>query len=107
MRDICTRLLKKAGHEVLHASNGNDAVDIYASKRPDGVLLDVSMPGLNGLETLQAIRLIDPNARVAMLTAYSDHEMVARAIGLGARDYVTKPFQRDRLLAAVERLVAS
>lgn len=89
------------------ASNGRDAVDKYVSDEPDAVLLDVSMPGLDGLETLQAIRLIDPNARVAMLTSYSEHAMVVRAIGLGARDYITKPFQRDRLLAAVARLIAS
>ncbi len=104
---MCTRLLRKAGHEVVVASNGRDAVDKYVSDEPDAVLLDVSMPGLDGLETLQAIRLIDPNARVAMLTSYSEHAMVVRAIGLGARDYITKPFQRDRLLAAVARLIAS
>ena len=103
---MCTRLLRKAGHEVVHASNGRDAIDMYVANEPDGVLLDVSMPGLDGLETLQAIRLIDPNARVAMLTSYSERVMVVKAISLGARDYITKPFQRDRLLEAVERLVA-
>ena len=107
MRDMCSRILKKAGYDVVLASNGTIAVDVYATERPNAVLLDVSMPGLDGLETLQAIRLLDPNARVAMLTSYSEHAMVVRAIGLGARDYITKPFQRDRLLAAVSRLVAS
>lgn len=69
------------------------------------MLLDVSMPGMDGLATLQALRKVDPQAKVAMLTSYRETDVVKRAIALGARDYVVKPFEAARLLAAVQKLV--
>jgi len=99
------RLLVKAGHEVIEADSGAAALERYGAERSDGVLLDVSMPGLDGLHTLAALRKIDPEARVAMLTSYREKDVVQQAIKLGARDYVIKPFEAARLLTAVERLV--
>jgi two-component system chemotaxis response regulator CheY len=107
VRSLCARLLVKAGHQVVQASSGADAIRLYAEERFDAVLLDVSMPELDGLATLQALRERDPNARVAMLTSYKETEIVRQAIALGARDYVAKPFQQERLLAAVTRLVGA
>ena len=104
VRDICARLLLKAGHDVVQAATGDDALRLYRDFQPDCVLLDVSMPGLDGLATLQALRTIDPTARIAMLTSHNDRAIVESAIALGARDYVAKPFQRERLIAAVQRL---
>lgn len=106
VRALCVRLLVKAGHDVAQAETGADAIKQYGQQRFDGVLLDVSMPGLDGLHTLEALRKVDPQARVAMLTSYREREVVQQAIQLGARDYVVKPFDPARLLAAVERLVA-
>jgi two-component system, chemotaxis family, chemotaxis protein CheY len=105
VRALCVRLLAKAGHQVIEASNGADALKLYQHQPFDAVLLDVSMPELDGLATLQALRKLDPHARVAMLTSYKETDVVRQAIVLGARDYVAKPFQHERLLAAVEKLV--
>lgn len=105
VHDLCDRVLTKAGHQVVHARSGRDAVTMYQQDRPDAVLLDVAMPGFDGFSTLQALRELDPGARVAMLTSHHEHAVVRRAIEMGALDYVAKPFQRERLLAAVERLV--
>lgn len=107
VHDLCERLLTKAGYHVLHARSGHDAVAQYVDQRPDAVLLDVSMPGFDGLSTLRALRELDPGARVAMLTSHHEYSIVRRAIELGALDYVAKPFQRERLLAAVQRLVGA
>ncbi|MER3420374.1 MAG: two-component system response regulator [Chloroflexota bacterium] len=105
MRMRCARLLQEEGHEVLEAANGREAVEIYQTHRPDAVLMDITMPEMDGLEALRAIRTIDPQARVAMLTAMGQQAIVIEAIKCGARDFVLKPFERERVLAAVAKLI--
>ncbi len=105
MRMRCARLLQEEGHEVLEAANGREAVEIYQAHRPDAVLMDITMPEMDGLEALRAIRAIDPHARVAMLTAMGQQAIVIEAIKCGARDFVVKPFERERVLAAVAKLI--
>ena len=106
VRMVCRRHLEAAGHEVLEATDGAEAVKEYDLHRPAAVLLDLLMPEMDGLSALRAIRELDPNARVAMLTAEHDVERVTDAIQLGARDYVVKPFRPERLIQAVDRLLA-
>lgn len=98
-------ILALAGHLVLEASDGEEAVNTFRMKRPDAVLLDDAMPILSGLETLQAIRKIDPDAKVAMLTGYADSEKVREARDNGAVDFVLKPYTNQRLLTAIDRMV--
>ena len=105
MRLRCARLLQEEGHEVLEAANGREAVEVYQTHRPDAVLMDITMPEMDGLEALRAIRAIDPQARVAMLTAMGQQAIVIEAIKCGARDFVVKPFERERVLAAVAKLI--
>lgn len=105
MRMRCARLLQEEGHEVLEAANGREAVEVYQAHRPDAVLMDITMPEMDGLEALRAIRAIDPQARVAMLTAMGQQAIVIEAIKCGARDFVVKPFERERVLAAVAKLI--
>jgi two-component system chemotaxis response regulator CheY len=105
MRMRCARLLQEEGHEVLEAANGREAVEVYQTHRPDAVLMDITMPEMDGLEALRAIRAIDPHARVAMLTAMGQQAIVIEAIKCGARDFVVKPFERERVLAAVAKLI--
>ena len=88
------------------AENGRLAVESYTRDRPDAVLLDITMPEMDGLEALSAIRAIDPTARVAMLTAMGQQSIVMDAIKRGARDFVIKPFAPDRVLGAVVKLLA-
>jgi two-component system chemotaxis response regulator CheY len=107
MRVRAARVLEDAGHEVAQAGNGVEAVEHYAVWQPDAVLLDITMPEMDGLTALKEIRKIDPSARVAMVTAMGQQTIVMEALRSGARDFVLKPFQPERVLAAVRRLVAA
>ena len=106
VRDLCARMLSVRGHEVLGVGSGAEAVALYGELRPDAVLLDVDMPGMDGLATLGAIRALDPEARVAMLTGNAGGGTIRGALALGARDYVLKPFHGRRLAEALVRLLA-
>ena len=106
MRLRAAKLLVDAGHTVLEAENGRLAVEVYTRERPDAVLLDITMPEMDGLEALSEIRRFDPSARVAMLTAMGQQSIVMDAIKRGARDFVVKPFAPDRVLSAVSKLLA-
>jgi two-component system, chemotaxis family, chemotaxis protein CheY len=105
MRMRCARLLQEHGHEVIEASNGREAVEAYQAEKPDAVLMDITMPEMDGLEALRAIRSQDPGAKVAMLTAMGQQAIVIEAVKSGAKDFVVKPFERERVLAAVDKLV--
>jgi two-component system chemotaxis response regulator CheY len=107
MRLRATKLLVDAGHEVFQAENGRLALEVYLRERPDCVLMDITMPEMDGLEALSQIRANDPHARVAMLTAMGQQSIVLDAIKRGARDFVVKPFAPDRVLAAVNKLLAA
>ncbi len=106
MRIRAARVLTEAGHTVVEAENGQVAVEAYLREQPDCVLMDITMPEMDGLQSLDEIRRRDPGARVAMLTAMGQQPIVLDAIKRGARDFVVKPFQPDRVLAAVDRLLA-
>ena len=107
VRSLCKNILERAGHLVIEATDGIEAVKIYEEHRPGAVLLDLMMPGMDGLSALREIRKIDPEARVAMFTAHRERDQVMRAIELGAKDYVVKPFHADRLVQAVNKLLTS
>lgn len=107
MRLRCTRLLTDAGYDVIEACNGAEAIDLYKSDKPDGVLLDITMPKMDGIITLQEIKKIDSNARVAMLTAMGQRTMVVNAMKAGAIDFVVKPFDSSRVLNTVQKLINS
>ena len=106
MRLRAVKLLAEAGYTVIEAENGRQAVDAYTRERPDAVLMDITMPEMDGLEALAEIRKFDPTARVAMLTAMGQQSIVMDAIKRGARDFVVKPFSPDRVLGAVGKLLA-
>ena len=107
MRLRAVKLLAEAGHTVVEADNGRLAVEVYEREQPDVVLMDITMPEMDGLEALAQIRRLDPTARVAMLTALGQQAVVMDAIKRGARDFVVKPFAPDRVLGAVGKLLAS
>lgn len=101
-----TRILVDAGYSTCEAGDGQAAVAAYAREKPDAVLMDITMPGMDGLAALSVIHDAHPGARVAMLTALGQQTIVMDAIKRGARDFVTKPPQEQRLLEAVAKLVA-
>jgi len=105
MRLRAVKLLSEAGHTVFEAENGRTAIAVYRAEQPDAVLMDITLPEMDGLEALSEIRRVDPGARVAMLTAMGQQSIVMDAIKRGARDFVVKPFAPDRVLSAVSKLL--
>jgi two-component system chemotaxis response regulator CheY len=100
----CRRLLSDRGYHVLEAENGLQAVATYKRLRPDAVLLDITMPEMDGLTALKEIRDFDPNANVVMVTGMHQQGMIMDALKSGAKDFIMKPFQPERVLLAVEKL---
>ncbi|MFO0843942.1 MAG: SpoIIE family protein phosphatase [Gemmataceae bacterium] len=102
--DLLSRWLRGRGHEVAVCADGKRALELTASNSYDLVLLDVGVPGADGFEVLQAIRVTRPATAlpVVMATAHGHSEMVVRALELGANDYVTKPYDPAVLLARVQ-----
>ena len=107
MRVRAAKVLQDNGHEVAQAENGREAVSKYAEWRPDAVLMDITMPVMDGLAALKEIRKLDPAARVAMVTAMGQQAIVLEALKAGAKDFVLKPFQPDRILATLHKLLAA
>ena len=108
IRDLIVQTLQGAGHEVETAVDGLDALQALSQATPDAILLDVNMPRMNGLEVLGRLSQ-DPATReipVVMLTALSSSDDIRKAIQLGARDYIGKPFQVRQLLRRIDRLAA-
>ena len=105
LRVRISKMLSGEGHEILEAENGLKAVAAYKASKPDLVLMDITMPEMDGLTALKEIRTFDPTAKVIMLTALGQESVVLEAIKSGARDFVVKPFERDRILGAISKLV--
>jgi len=105
VRNWCSRVLREQGYDVVEAANSEEALQTYREEKPDGVLLDITAPDTDGVLTVQEIIKIDPAARVAMVTAMGQSSTVLNALEAGARDSVMKPFDSNRVLDAVEKLV--
>ena len=101
MRMMIKDILTKNGYNIAgEAENGAKAVEKYAELKPDLVLMDITMPEMDGIEALKKIKETDPNAAVIMCSA-----MVIESIQSGAKDFIVKPFQADRVLEAVQKVV--
>ena len=105
MRMRAKKLLTEEGHNVLEAGNGAEAVKIYQESTPDCVLMDITMPEMDGLTALKEIRKKDPEARIAMVTAMGQQSVILEALKSGARDFVIKPFDKQRVVDAVGKLL--
>lgn len=105
MRMRCARVLVENGFDVIEAENGEEAVRMYSEARPDAVLMDITMPLMDGITALKQITKMDPNAKVAMVTAMGQQATVLEALKSGAKDFVVKPFQPDRVIGAVKKLI--
>ncbi|EUJ29027.1 response regulator [Listeria grayi] len=104
MRTMIKNIVKDSDFEVVaEAENGLEAVKKYEEFKPDLVTLDITMPEMDGLEALAQIMAKDPNAKVIMCSAMGQQGMVVDAIKKGAKDFIVKPFQADRVLEALEK----
>ena len=107
MRSTLKAIVAGAGHEVAGtATEGQEAVELYAKVKPDAALLDILMTGLDGLGALKAIKEIDPGAKVIMVSAYGQKERQEEALKLGASGYLRKPFKREEVVAEIDRVLS-
>ncbi len=106
MRMMIKNIVVKSGYEVVgEAENGAVAVELYKKYKPDLVTMDITMPEVDGIQAVKAIREIDPNANIIMCSAMGQQAMVMDAIQAGAKDFIVKPFQQERILQAIERVL--
>ena len=106
MRMMIKDILTKNGYNIAgEAENGARAVEKYAELKPDLVLMDITMPEMDGIEALKKIKASDPGASVIMCSAMGQQAMVIESIQSGAKDFIVKPFQADRVIEAVQKVV--
>jgi two-component system chemotaxis response regulator CheY len=104
MRKMVSDALSGGGHEIVgEAANGSEAVQRFQELRPDVMTLDITMPEKDGLAALKEIIAVDPGAKVIMCSALGQESKVLESIKLGAKDFVVKPFQAERVLSAIEK----
>ena len=107
MRKMVSDALVKGGHEVVgEAGNGNEALERFQELKPELTTLDITMPEKDGLTALKEIIELDPSARVIMCSALGQESKVLESIKAGAKDFVVKPFQPDRVIEAVGKALA-
>ncbi|MGO4494839.1 response regulator [Paenibacillus sp. 2RAB27] len=106
MRMMLKDILTKGGHDVVgEAENGLVAIQKYQELKPDIVTMDITMPEMEGVEAVKEIRKKDANAKIVMCSAMGQQVMVVQAIQAGAKDFIVKPFQGDRVLDAIRRAI--
>lgn len=106
MRKMVQTHLTKGGYtNFVEGEDGQQAVQLYQDKHPDLVIMDITMPNVNGIEALRQIKEIDPAAKVMMCSAMGQESMVMDAIKLGALDFIVKPFKQDRIIQAVSKIL--
>ncbi|HOC08337.1 MAG: response regulator [Clostridiales bacterium] len=106
MRMMIKDILSKNGYQVVgEAENGLKAVEKYAELKPDLVIMDITMPEMDGIEAVKRIRAVDPGATIVMCSAMGQQAMVIEAIQAGAKDFIVKPFQPERVLEAVNKVL--
>lgn len=104
MRMMVKDILEKNGFEVVgEATNGLEAVESYKSLNPDITTMDITMPEMDGIQAVKEIKKIDPNAKIIMCSAMGQQAMVMEAIQEGAKDFIVKPFQGDRVIEAINK----
>ena len=107
MRMMIKDILRKGGYEVIgEAEDGSKAVEKFKELRPDLVTMDITMSDMDGITAVKEIRKIDPAAMIIMCSAMGQQAMVIDAIQAGAKDFVVKPFQPERVLEAVRKVLA-
>ena len=108
MRKVIRDTLTKNGYtDIQEAVDGADAVEKYDEFKPDLVLMDITMPNMDGLEALKAIRAKDGNANIVMCTAMGQEAMVVEAVQAGIKDFIVKPFKEDRLMKTVNSILGN
>jgi len=107
-RMIQREILTERGYSIVgEAADGVEAVRKFQSLKPDVVLLDITMPNMNGLEAMRKIFSINPKAKVIMCSAMGQQSLIVEAIRAGVKDFIVKPFKPERILSAIEKALCS
>ena len=108
MRIMIRNILEGHGHQVVaEACNGKQAIELYKQHRPELVLMDITMPEMDGIQAIEKIKVIDPSAKIIICSALGQRRLVLDAVFQGASDFIVKPITKDRLIQAVNNLFAS
>lgn len=105
IRILLNEVFQKEGYQTFQAASGIQALEIVENHSPDLVLLDMKIPGMDGIEILKRLKVIDPDIQVIIMTAYGELDMIQEAKDLGAITHFAKPFDIDEIRAAVKKLL--
>lgn len=106
MRMTIKKMVEAHGHEAVgEAENGVEAIKKYQELRPDIVLLDITMPEMNGVDAMKALKGLDAGVKVIICSAMGQQAMVAQTIQAGAKDFIVKPFVEERLMASIDKVI--
>lgn len=106
MRGTLSMILEGAGHQIVaQASDGEECISQVQVYHPDLILMDITMPGMDGITATQKIMEIDPNVKIIMVSAIGQQEKVFSSIKAGAKDFIVKPFEASKLLACVDKVL--
>ncbi len=106
MRRVINETLVSGGHEVIgEADNGDDALDLYKSKKPDFVTMDITIFGKDGIAAVQEIKNADPNAKIIVVSALTEKTLKINERNLKADAYITKPFEKEQLLEVIRKVL--
>ena len=104
MRMVQKDILSEKGYDVVgEASDGLEAVEMYESLKPDIVLMDITMPNMNGLDAVNRILAANPQAKIVICSALGQQKLIVEAINSGIKDFIVKPFKAERLLSAIAK----
>lgn len=106
MRINLKKILEELGHTVIaEASDGKSALEAYEENAPDLVTMDITMPGMSGIETVEAMMSRFPTAKIIMVSSHSQKEMVIEAISKGAKHYILKPIRQEMLVQVLDKII--
>lgn len=105
MRLNLRNILKDSYEIAGEAKNGQEAVEMYQELSPDIVTMDITMPVMDGLEAIRAIKAIDPDSKIIVCSAMGQQKMIIEAIEAGAKDFIVKPFKEERVIAAIKKFI--
>lgn len=106
MRVTLSTMLKNGNYEIAgEAENGEEAIKLYKELNPDIVTMDITMPVMNGIEAIKAIKKFDPHAEIVVCSAMGQQKVVVEAIESGASDFISKPFDENRVIETIRRVL--